>query len=170
MREDKHAHTPPQPHAAAPKKSVALSGVPAGNTAHPLRWTPGISTGPLKVITVFRFHSSAFASGENTAPISARPNTVVVTVLKILICCFSFLLWKSVRPAFRSCWTPCLAALGWPVAHGEEKHSEVHRILASVQGRAYRRLWKRAAGAARAAIAGRSAETAPKEKPHRSSS
>ena len=33
MREDKHAHTPPQPHAAASKKSVALSGVPAGNTA-----------------------------------------------------------------------------------------------------------------------------------------
>jgi 2-methylcitrate synthase len=31
LREDKHAHSSPQP--PAPKKSVALSGVPAGNTA-----------------------------------------------------------------------------------------------------------------------------------------
>jgi hypothetical protein len=66
--------------------------VPAGNTPHPLRWTPGISTGPLKVIVVFRFHSLAFAIGEKTTPINARQNTVVVAVFKVLICSYLLML------------------------------------------------------------------------------
>jgi hypothetical protein len=85
--------------------------VPAVNTPHPLRWTPGISTGPLKVITVFLFHSSAFTRGENTRPIRARQDTVVVTVLKTLICFISFTL-ESLRIALRSvghhAWRPRL--------------------------------------------------------------
>jgi hypothetical protein len=59
--------------------------VPAGNTPHPLRCKSGTATGPLKVITVFLFHSSAFATGENTAPITARQNKVAGTAFKKLI-------------------------------------------------------------------------------------
>src|ERR1017187_7947125 len=54
--------------------------VPAGNTPHPLRWTPGISTGPLKVITVFLFQSSALAPGASTAAVSATKHTVVAAL------------------------------------------------------------------------------------------
>src|SRR5436190_12462800 len=52
--------------------------VPAGSTPHPARWTPGISTGALNVITLFLFHSSALAPGVQTAPITARQQTVVM--------------------------------------------------------------------------------------------
>jgi hypothetical protein len=77
-----------------------------------LRWTPGISTGPLKVITVFLFHSSAFAPGEDTTPNSAAQNTVVVTVLKTLICLFSLV--DEIRAAGSSLCRddPCLPDFG----------------------------------------------------------
>src|ERR1039458_3195197 len=89
--------------------------VPAGNTPHPLRWTPGISTGPLKVNTVFLFQSLALAAGENIAPVSARQNTLVVTVLKILICFCSSVLKSGAIGC--SLWrTPCFEDLGGLVA------------------------------------------------------
>src|ERR1039458_2792510 len=94
--------------------------VPAGNTFHPVRWTPGISTGPLKVITVLLFHASAFAPGENTAPISAKPNTVVVTVLKTLICFFSFFS-RNLRGRIFALSGAMPANLGWLVAHDERR-------------------------------------------------
>src|SRR5438309_4439405 len=54
-------------------------------------WTPGISTGPLKVMTVLRFHSSA-----NTPPARAAPSTVtqhaVFAALNSFIMFFSFLI------------------------------------------------------------------------------
>src|SRR5579864_2557265 len=53
--------------------------VPAGSTPHPFKWTPGISTGPLKVITVFRFQSLARAPGTNIAPRAATQNNAFVT-------------------------------------------------------------------------------------------
>jgi len=62
---------------------------PAGSTPHPLRWTPGISTGPLKVNTVLLFHSSARAAVDTATPSNARLNTVVDTALKTFICFFS---------------------------------------------------------------------------------
>src|ERR1022692_2772594 len=54
--------------------------VPAGKTPHPARCTPGISTGPLKAITVFRFQSSALAPGASTALTSAVKHIVVATL------------------------------------------------------------------------------------------
>ena len=54
-----------------------------------MRWTPGISTGPLKVITVFLFQSSALAPGAITALMTAIPNTIVAAFIKFhSICCF----------------------------------------------------------------------------------
>src|SRR5271163_2918906 len=50
--------------------------VPAGNMAQPWAWTPGVSTGSAKVITVLRFQSSAFTLEEHAAPMSAAQNTV----------------------------------------------------------------------------------------------
>jgi hypothetical protein len=46
-------------------------------------WTPGVSTGPLKVTTVFWFQSSAFTLGENAAPMSAAQNTVGTAFKKV---------------------------------------------------------------------------------------
>ena len=45
-----------------------------------MRWTPGISTGPLKVMVVFLFCSSALAPGASIAPISATQHTVVAAL------------------------------------------------------------------------------------------
>src|ERR1017187_4757671 len=89
--------------------------VPAGNTPHPLRWTPGISTGALKVITVFLFQPSAFAAGEDTTPISARQNTLVVNAFETLICFCSFVLNSGAigSSLYRA---PCLQDLGGLVA------------------------------------------------------
>src|ERR1039458_3440513 len=102
--------------------------VPAGNPPHPLRWTPGISTGPLKVITVLLFHSSAFAPGENTTPASARQNTVDTAVFKTLICFFSFDL-DTCAAGPSLCRAPCLQdSAGWQHTM-DKKHSKVHRHI-----------------------------------------
>src|ERR1035437_9818823 len=58
--------------------------VPAGRIPKPCRWTPGISTGPLKVMTVFRFTSSALALGENAAPRSAMHSVACVAFQHVI--------------------------------------------------------------------------------------
>src|SRR5579862_2071124 len=57
--------------------------VPAGNTAQPFMWMPGVSTGWLNVITVFRFQSSAFTLEENAAASSAAQKTVGIAFMKV---------------------------------------------------------------------------------------
>jgi hypothetical protein len=54
--------------------------VPAGNTPQPFKWTPGISTGRLKVITVLRFHSSAFTTETDIVANATRQTAVAVFV------------------------------------------------------------------------------------------
>src|SRR5579863_6172433 len=73
--------------------------VPAGSIPQPWRWTPGISTGPLKVKTVFRFVSSALALGENPTPRTAMPNSTVGAALKNFIG-FPLVTLDSVRSRF----------------------------------------------------------------------
>jgi hypothetical protein len=65
-------------------------------------------------MVVFLFHALASAAGENTKPINARQNTVVVAVFKVLICSFS--LCFRIRVAG----SPLDGAL-WPVARDEEE-------------------------------------------------
>src|ERR1700689_3475119 len=69
--------------------------MPAGSTPHPARWTPGISTGALKVTTVFLSDSSALALGTNIVPASVKQNTVAVAAVPnnftgLLLCLRSF--------------------------------------------------------------------------------
>src|SRR5271170_1489289 len=48
--------------------------------------TPGVSTGWLNVITVFRFQSSALALGENTVAMSAAQTTIGAAFKKFIFC------------------------------------------------------------------------------------
>ena len=47
-------------------------------------WTPGVSTGWLKVITVFWFHSSALTLGENAVAMTAAQSTVGAAFKKFI--------------------------------------------------------------------------------------
>jgi hypothetical protein len=81
------------------------------------------------------FHSSAIAAGENTAPISAKPNTAVVAVLKKLICFLSFNSRNLCDRIFALVSGTMPANLGgiWPHVTNE-KHSEVHRHYCAKKG------------------------------------
>src|SRR4051812_21642026 len=61
--------------------------VPAGNTPQPFRCTPGISTGALNVMVVFRFQSSALTEVATAVPRRATQNTVVAALNNFI---FSF--------------------------------------------------------------------------------